>query len=166
MLTTRLLIELLRPGDRDFYCDLYTSPEAMAQIGAPMTRVDAGSAFDAACVHNTRDRPGHRFWTVLSRDTGEPLGVAALRRDGTRCEFGLMLRTGARDGRHAPEAVAAVVEHAFDVLGVERFRVECLDGTMPRLVRRLVRPHHFEHAVADAGRVAWELGRDRWAATR
>jgi len=159
MLTTRLRLEPLRAQDRAFYRGLYTSQEAMAQIGPPMTADAAEAAFDAACRHNRRERPGHRFWTVLARHTGEALGVAALRRTGNACEFGLMLAAGARDGRNAPEAVAAVIEHAFGALGVERFRVECLDNAMSRLVRRLVRPHGFDHAGAQPGRVAWELHR-------
>ncbi|WP_407908582.1 GNAT family N-acetyltransferase [Lysobacter claricitrinus] len=162
LVTPLLCIRPLCEQDLDVYRDLYCSAEAMEQIGPPLVPEVATAAFEAACRHNLRGVPGHRFWAVLSRAKQEPVGVAALRRSGELCEFGLMLVPQARDRRHAPEAVAAIVDHAFSSLGVRRFRVECLDNSMVRLVRRLVAPHGFHRAEASDGLVAWELHRDQW----
>lgn len=166
LLTPLLRLLPLRERDLDLYCDLYCSAEAMEQIGQPLSRDLATAAFGAARRHNGQKLPGHRFWTVTARSSGEPLGVAALRRNDDMCEFGLMLVRRARDRRHAPEAVAAIVNHAFAHLAVRRFRVECLDNSMVRLVRRLVAPHDFRRAEAAHGLVAWELHRDLWQASR
>lgn len=165
LLTPRLRLRLMH-GDDDacLYRALYTSPEVMAHIATPMTPEAADAAFARVCAHNARDTPGHRYWTIQARDTGELLGLTALTRDGSRAELGAMLLPAAWRRRVASEAFAVVLPHGFDVMGLDlidaqRRASEAVPG------ERLLAPFGFERGPSTRPDwVRWLLPRERLAA--
>lgn len=166
LLTPRLKLRLMdSDDDKRLYRELYTSPEVMARIVAPLSAEAVDAAFERVRHHNRQDEPGHRFWTIAARDTGEALGLAALLREGGRAELGVMLLPAAWQRRVSTEAFTAVLPHAFGAMGLDLVDAQRPDDDHALVIDRLLAPFGFERGPATRpGCARWLLPRDRWTA--
>lgn len=171
--TPRLALRLLQadgPGDEALYVHLYTDPDVMRRILAPLSPEAATRSFRAACRHNQRDTPGQRYWRIDWRGPDaapDGIGMAVLQRDGAAAELGVMLRHGWWNRGVSSEAFVFVIEHAFTQMGLDLVHAERRDDDHALIIDRLLDRFGFARAPERAsapGQCRWELPRSRWQA--
>jgi hypothetical protein len=160
LVTDRLRLRLLAPRDAALFVGLYTDAAVMARIMPPLDVAAATRAFEAACRHNGRANPGHRHWAIEARDDGRGLGIAALLREGTRAELGVMLRPEAWNRRVSGEAFAALLPHAFEDPTLALIDAQRPDDDHALRIDRLLAPFGFIRGPATRpGCARWLLPR-------
>lgn len=168
MQTPRFRLRLITHGqDEAFFSDLFGDPEVMRWIGPPMPRHEALAAHERVCRHNLLIEPGHRYWVVVERGSGEPLGVVALFRQGDSAEFGIMLGSSWWHCGVATEVLPAVLAYGFERAGLQWVRVQRDEDEQALVMHRLLRRFGFqrlspEGAGADVSRCHWALSRAQW----
>ena len=166
--TSRLRLQLLQEESEDdaaLYMHLYTDADVMQHIAAPLTVERAAQGFARVCRHNRAARPGHRTWRIDERTGGADLGIAALQRTGDAAEIGVMLRRQGWGNGVGREALSAVLDHAFGVLGLRLVYGERPDDGQARLVDRMFGPLGLDRVPARTPGIArWELARTHWIA--
>lgn len=164
--TPRLRLRLLHEdadGDAALHVQLYTDAAVMQHIATPLAADAAAQAFARACRHNRAARPGHRTWRIDGAD-GEPLGIAALQRQGDAAEIGVVLREAAWGRGLAREALGAVLAHGFDAMQLALVYGERPDDGQAMLVDRMFAPLGLHRVPPPkAGTARWELQRARWS---
>lgn len=164
--TPRLELRGLEQRDQALYCRLYTDPEVMRHIAAPLTAEAALRAFRAACRLAAREHPGSRVWAVVERST-EPVGIVAVMRDDAEPdegELGIMLLPSGQGRGLATEALAAAAAAAFSDPRLQQLRTRHAadNHASVRLMSKL------GYARAPGGvapdELRWQLSRKRWEA--
>ncbi len=167
--TTRLRLRLLEPRDEALFCHLYTDPEVMRRILPPLSAEAAARSFERACRHNASDNPGHRFWSIDEKASGDAIGMAALLRNGDSAELGVMLRNGWWNRGISSEAFVPLIAHGFQGMGLELICAERPDDDHALIIDRLLGRFGFvrapERATAPT-QARWELPRATWQAHR
>jgi len=115
--TLRLHLRPLREGDEALYCALYTDPELMHHIAAPMTLEAAQRSFRTAFKQQS---PRRQLRIIRVRPDGADMGLVALFVDGDTAEMGVMLLRQAHGRGIATEAMAALRDRAFLQEGLRR----------------------------------------------
>jgi RimJ/RimL family protein N-acetyltransferase len=121
--TDRLRLRGWRDADREPFADLNADPEVMEHFPAPLSR-EQSDAFLAQIVAAWADR-GYGLWAVEQRSDRRFLGFVGLAMWAFDAPFMPAVEVGwrlARDawGRgYATEAATAVLDWAFDVLGLD-----------------------------------------------
>jgi RimJ/RimL family protein N-acetyltransferase len=161
-------IHVDNPDDRALYCRLYTSPEVMARIMPPLTAEQAVRAFERTCRFNGQDVPGHRHWSIWTRDSGSGVGVVGLLRNGPAAELGGLLVPGWWRRGASRETYARVIAFAFEQMGVDLVFGERKDDAHALVVDRLFEPLGLRRVAPGHARTAgvcrWELPRSDWSA--
>lgn len=136
--TARLRLRAPGLSDFDAWAEIFTGP-AGPHLGGPFTRDEAFTEFAATCgLWLLR---GHGVLTVEPKAGGEPLGFVLIGFEpgDQEPELGYLFRPAAEGRGYATEAAAALRDHAFDALGMERL-VSYIDpdnaGSL-RVARRL-----------------------------
>ncbi|MDJ1006723.1 MAG: GNAT family N-acetyltransferase [Paracoccaceae bacterium] len=115
--TQRLRLRCPRIEDFDAVAEIYASPRSKGLFG-PMNRRDAWREF----MQMTATWPlrGHGFWTVEDRATATVLGFAGIGAEpGDRePELGYFLTEAAEGRGYATEAVRAIRDYGFGLLGL------------------------------------------------
>jgi ribosomal-protein-alanine N-acetyltransferase len=117
--TRSLLLEPLTLADYPWVIDLYGDAEVMRYIGnGPRTETETRQRLD--WLYDQARRLGFGYWVLRDRATREPLGGAMLmvRSTGSKMELGFALARAAWGRGLATEAAQALVDHAFDGIGV------------------------------------------------
>lgn len=172
--TARLRLRPLVAADQALYCGLYTDAAVMREIGPPLAADAAAEAFRAACRHNAKDTPGHRFWAIDAKaadgvPTAVGIGMAALLRSGDRAELGVMLRHGWWQLGISSEAFVPLIDHAFLGMALALVYAQRPDGDHARIIDRLLGRFGFVRTPDTAPGPAvcrWELPRAVWQARR
>lgn len=159
------------PHDRAVFCQLYTSPEVMAQVMPPLTRDAAGALFDRVVRWSKGARPGHRFWMIDfwmidGRAPGSPVGVAGFLRNGSEAEIGVLLRREWWNSGVSSETFVALIAHGFGPMALALISAERPDDDHARIIDRLLGRFGFRQTperASAAGRCRWELPRSVWA---
>lgn len=135
--TARLRLRRPRPSDLDFHCALHGDPELYTHAPHAMrSRQENAAHFDEVSRH--WDDHGFGYWLVEDRATGQPIGMAGVRRAEGFLNLYYRFRAEAHGHGYAMEAAREAV-----ALATER-----LCG-MP--VRAVVRPgHHASLRTAEA----------------
>jgi RimJ/RimL family protein N-acetyltransferase len=169
--TPRLRLRLMEAGsgsDRSLYSDLYNDPAVMRRI-APLLGIEAAvRGFEAACRHNLAEAPGHRFWRVDDKASEYSVGLAALRRDGSRAEIGVMLFSQWWNKGVCGEVFVPLLEHGFERAGLEAIDARSAEDEGLPVIERLLAPFGFIRTRTGAadGVGQWELPRAVWEARR
>jgi RimJ/RimL family protein N-acetyltransferase len=169
METDRLRLRPMEARDEAMFCHLYTDPDVMRRIVAPLSAEAAAQSFQRACRHNAKDRPGHRFWAIDHKDSDTAIGMAALMRSGDSAELGVMLRNGWWNRGVSSEAFVPLIDHAFLGMGLALVYAQRPDDDHARIIDRLLGRFGFERTpdrVLDKTLCRWELPRPRWLAGR
>ena len=118
--TPKLLLEPLTTADYPWVIDLYADPEVMRYIGDGKPRGEQQSRERLDWFLDQAARLGFGYWMVLDRATRGPLGGAMLmvRKPGANVELGFALARPAWGRGIATEAARALIDHAFETLGV------------------------------------------------
>jgi ribosomal-protein-alanine N-acetyltransferase len=120
--TERLLLRRFRAADLDDLAALYADAEVMRFLGEgrPMDRAQTRERLERILRH--WQEHGFGIWALFARDGGAFVGrcgVAYLHRPG-EAELAYTLARRCWGLGLATEAAAAVVRHAFEVLGLPR----------------------------------------------
>lgn len=173
METARLRLRPLADTDQALYCGLYTDEWVMREIAAPLTHEAAAKSFVAACRHNAKDSPGHRYWAIDAKATdggmAGSIGLAALLRHGDRAELGVMLREGWGNRGVSSEAFAPLLDHAFLGMSLAQVYAERNDDHHALIIDRLLDRFGFVRNPDTASRPGlcrWELPREVWQTRR
>lgn len=113
--TARLCARPMDETDASLYRELYTNPQVMRHIAAPLSRKAAERAFAAAMHQATRPDPRLRVWVLAEIQTRLRIGILALtgQASGARCEWGAMLLPPAQGRGFAVEAQSALLDQIF-----------------------------------------------------
>jgi RimJ/RimL family protein N-acetyltransferase len=115
--TQRLLLRRWQAGDRPAFHALNADPQVMATIGPVMSRAESDAFLDR--IRQRFDEHGFGLWCVDL--DGEAIGFTGLAipwfRDGI--EVGWRIRSPYWGHGYAPEAAAACLSVAFDVLALD-----------------------------------------------
>lgn len=167
--TDRLRLRPMEARDEAMFCHLYTDPDVMRRIVAPLTAEAATRSFRSACDHNAKDQPGHRYWAIDEKDSDTAIGMAALLRSGDSAELGVMLRNGWWNRGVSSEAFVPLIEHAFLGMGLALVYAQRPDDDHALLIDRLLGRFGFVRTpdrVEDKTLCRWELPRARWLIRR
>jgi ribosomal-protein-alanine N-acetyltransferase len=160
-------LRLLAPTDRALYRELYCSEDVMRAIASPLTIEHVDDRFRRALAHNGSVRPGHRAWAIDTGPGTAALGLAALLRNRTRAELGIMLLPPAWRQRVATRAFDLLLPHAFGRMRLERIDASRADDGQARVIDRLLAPFGFERASGlRPGEIGWCLTRVGWTTRR
>jgi RimJ/RimL family protein N-acetyltransferase len=117
--TESLLLEPLTLADYPYVIDLYGDAEVMRYIGnGPRSEAETRKRLD--WFLDQAERLGFGYWVVRDRATREPVGGAMLmvRSPGSKMELGFALARASWGRGLATEAAQALVDYAFDRIGV------------------------------------------------
>lgn len=166
--TQRLHLRPLGESDEALYCHLYTDPEMMRHIGAPLSAEAALRSFEKACALATQPAPALQLWVITEHGSPERLGLLArVRHDDVTdmMELGTMLVAEGQGRGFAAEALAALMDRLFTLPEIRMlWTAQAADNAAAaRLMHRL----GFERALAPELAAAdwrWQLDRAKWLA--
>jgi RimJ/RimL family protein N-acetyltransferase len=111
--TPRLCLRVMTAADEDLYCRLYTDPQVMRHLSAPLPWDVARRSFAIAC-RQAAERPMVRPWWVIGEAaTRSDVGVIGLTREGAAAEMGIVLLPPSQGNGIGLEALAALARHAM-----------------------------------------------------
>ncbi len=121
--TERLVLREIVPGDAEFILGLLNEPSFLEHIGDKGVRTldDARRYIEEGPIDSYR-RLGFGLYLVEARDSGVPMGICGLIRrealDDVDVGFAFVPEFWSRG--YGFESASAVLEHAREVLGLER----------------------------------------------
>lgn len=169
--TPRLRIRPLEASDEALFLRLYTDPALMRHIGAPLSPEAARRGFRAACRQAGDASASAQRWIIADHASGTAIGLLGLHRhDGedATAELGVML-LGDWQGRGlAAEALAALVDVAFDALRLSSVWTRHAAGNDAVVRMMLALGFQRGESAVDisAGECRWHVLRDDWDARR
>ena len=107
-------------ADMDLAMGLWGDPEVTRFIGGPLSRAEVCERLSREMA--TMQSHGIQYWPIFLLGTGEHVGCCGLRPykgEAGICEIGVHLRKDFWGQGYAPEATRAVMEYAFNALGVQ-----------------------------------------------
>jgi RimJ/RimL family protein N-acetyltransferase len=122
--TPRLLLRRWQDADRTRFAEINADRAVMHYFEAPLTQAETDAAIDRYLA--AFDREGFSFFAAIHRDTGEFIGTIGLQtmRDQVpnlpqpAVEIGWRLAQSAQGKGYATEGAQAVVDFAFNQLGL------------------------------------------------
>lgn len=136
----------------------------MQTIAPPLAIEQADAQFERVLRHNVLHAPGHRAWAIEVHGDADGIGLTALRRDGNRAEFGIMLRAAAWRHRFANETLSILLPHAHGEMGLELIDVLRPDDSQAAVVERMLAPFGFQRVTHNRADWAWwQLHVSQWA---
>jgi RimJ/RimL family protein N-acetyltransferase len=178
--TERLVLRRLTRGDVDRLVELDADPAVMRFLtgGKPTPRAVIEEKLLPALLAEYERFPGLGRWAAINRATEDFEGWFALAvpngGDGRVVELGYRLRSQSWGIGLATEGAAALVEHAFARLGVQRVFAETMAvnaasrRVMEKAGLRFVRVFHLQWddpiEGTEQGEVEYALELDQWQA--
>lgn len=164
--TLRLHLRPLDGGDEALYCRLYTDPEMMRHIAAPLSLDAAQRSFRLACRQAVQ-RPMDTPWWVMSEHVSRiDIGLLGMVRRETVAEIGIVLLAQWQGRGFATETIRVLTDLAFEDPAIAMLVLDQAsdNGAMLGLMEKL----EFLRVavVGNDGRVRWQLARNRWQALR
>lgn len=167
--TRRFRLRLMTAArDAALFQGLFGDPAVMRWIGPPLALDECVSALGRISRHNAMAAPGHRYWAIEDRSTGDGVGMVALVRSGVAAEFGIMLRPRWWRTGVGSEVVPALLDHGFGAMELAGVTVQRADDAQAEIMHRLLRKFGFERVGAVPAqdetptRCHWALARARW----
>lgn len=163
--TPRLHLRPLGEADEVLYCQLYTDPELMRHIAAPMSIEAAQRSFRTACKQQV---PRPQRWIISERATHHDIGLLGLVRGAPGPEIGVMLLAHGHGRGYGRESTAGMVDRVFSarIEQVICARQSVVDN--PTVIRMMLRLGFTPLPPTDAKPLGgeWELTCDQWLARR
>lgn len=127
--TSRLQLRPLQACDEALYVRLYSDPVSMARIVAAQTPEAAARGFRAALASQAQPAPQRFFWAMHDRALDRAIGLLGLELDGPGSgEVGALIAPEHQGRGYATEAIAALADHAFGTLGLQRLHTRHAAG--------------------------------------
>lgn len=168
--TPRLRLRPIGDGDGSLYCRLYTDPDVMRHIAAPLSADAAQRAFAAVLAQARQVSPPLRLWALAERSSGRDIGIVALIRHGGRddaLELGAMLLAGSQGRGLAAEAQAALLDRHFSTPAYPVvWSCNAVGNHAAVAVRRKLGFVPDPAGECGPGEMRWQITRERWLALR
>jgi len=134
--TRRLHMRPLGAADEALYCRIYTDAGLMRHIGTPLSADTAQRSFCAARRESTHRS---KWWVMVETASRTDIGLLGLVIQDEDAQIGAMVLEPWQSGGYAAEAIAALVEHAFQDLGLNSLhtRHSADNGAAAGLMRKL-----------------------------
>ena len=161
----RLDLRPLAEGDQALYVQLYGDALAMQHVGPAQDAGTATRGFHAALRHHAAVPPDRLFWVIHDRARAQALGLMGLSLDEPGGgEVGVLLPAAHQGRGIATEAIAALADHAFSAMRLQRLHTRHLPGHA--LAAGLMATLGFQSIAPAAGSChwRWQLTPERWAA--
>jgi len=169
--TPRLHLRPIRAGDEALYCHLYTDPQVMRHIAAPLSAEAALRAFRTVTrLTQQPPTPPLVLWVLTERDSPIDIGILALIRHAASAdsaEMGAMLSAAGQGRGIAAEALAALLDRLLGSAGLNT--VWCRSAAGNDAASWMMLKLGFVRADAGpAGEAAnrWEMTAEQWRARR
>ncbi len=176
--TERMVLRRFTVDDADLLVELHNDPDVMSFIspGVNVTRDEIANETLPAFLWYYDRSAGYGFWAAIEKATGEFLGWFHFRpHDGADLhepELGYRLHRRAWGHGFGTEGSRALIDHGFEVLGVERVVAETMFvNTASRRIMEKVGMHHVRTFHADwpvripgdeHGDVEYAINREEW----
>ncbi len=162
--TPRLRLRPLHEGDEALYCALYTDPELMRNIAAPLSDEAVRRSFRAAC---RQQLPHPRRWIIHEKQGNHEIGLLGLVPEDGTAEIGVMLLAGWDRRGFATESMAGMVDRVFSGRSLPRLCARQAIADNPP-VNRLMLKLGFQPLLPDKAwsQRNWELRYDDWRVLR
>ena len=140
--TPRLILRNLEPGDLEFVRSHFGDPEVHRFLVDTDPVASDEDAREVVDLYADPERLERNRWVLVERSSGRSIGTVGLHaydRSNRKVEVGYDLAPGHRGQGLMHEALRAVLEHAFDGLGVHRVEafVHVANDDSSRLLERL-----------------------------
>lgn len=125
--TARLRMRPIAVGDAELYQQLYTDPETMRFIGAPLSPEHAGKSFRSALAGMRRQPIERLFLTVEEKATRTDVGICSLQNlDAAErsVQAGVMFIAAARARGYSKEGFIGLIQQVFAHLPVDELWVQ------------------------------------------
>ncbi|HVR81743.1 MAG TPA: GNAT family N-acetyltransferase [Luteimonas sp.] len=159
--TPRLYLRPLGEGDEALYCGLYTDPELMRHIAAPLSIEAAQRSFGTACRQQS---PQKQRWIIAERGEDDGIGLLGLFADGEAAEIGVMLLANWQGRGYAAEAIAAMADRIFAAEAIRMLWTRHAPGN--GLATGLMHKLGFVCEDTEHAELRWHLPREQWLARR
>lgn len=120
--TERLILRLQQAEDIDALVDLWSDPEVTHHLGGPRERDWLRTEFDQ--VAREPDAERYDLWPVIEKQSGQLVGNCGLLEKevagNPEIELIYIIAASAWGKGYATEIGKAIIQHAFDELGLER----------------------------------------------
>jgi RimJ/RimL family protein N-acetyltransferase len=162
--TPRLHLRPLREGDEPLYRALYTDPELMRNIAAPLSDEAVRRSFRVAC---RQQLPHPRRWIIHEKEGNHEIGLLGLVPEDGTAEIGVMLLAGWDRRGFATESMAGMVDRVFSRRSLPRLCARQAIADNPP-VNRLMLKLGFQPLPPDKAwsQRNWELRYDDWRVLR
>ena len=162
--TQRLHVRPLTEDDEALYCSLYTDPEVMRHIAAPMTLEVAQRSFRAACELQS---PLPQRWIISERDADSDIGLLGLFADGDTAEIGVVLLSSKQGQGFSAEAIKATADRVFAAAALRLLwtRHAPDNGLAIGLMHKLGFVCEHRDGTQHT-QLRWQLSRERWLSHR
>lgn len=159
--TLRLRARPLGEGDEALYASLYTNPELMRYIAAPMSHEAACKSFRSAVK---RQSPRPQRWIIAEREDGPDVGMLGLIGQGDGPEIGVMLLGPWHHRGYGTEAMAGMADHAFSTSAVQLITAHQAVADHPTVVRMMLKLGFEPLPPTDDNPQGgdWTLTRQQW----
>ncbi len=160
--TPSLLLRPMAEADVAIYTRMYTDAGVMRLVAAPLSQEAARRAFNLAIFQTRAVPPRAHYWICSARVHDEDVGLLALLHDRDNAglaEVGILLLPEAQGRGYATEAIAALADHAFSDLALQRLWTRHARDN--RAVTGLMEALGFHSdAGASEGELRWSLRRE------
>jgi RimJ/RimL family protein N-acetyltransferase len=180
--TERMVLRRFTMDDADLLLELHNDPDVMAYIspGVEVTRDEIVNETLPVFLSYYDRCTGYGFWAAIERATGQFLGWFHFRphdgADPLEPELGYRLHRVAWGHGFGTEGSQALIDHGFEMLGVERVVAETMvvntasRRIMEKVGMRDVRTFHADWPVRipgdEHGDVEYAITRAEWGADR
>jgi len=168
--TPRVNLRPIGAGDEALYCHLYTDPQVMRHIAAPLSAEAAQRAFRTAIGLTQQPSATLVLWVLTERDSSIDIGILALMRHATSAdsaEVGTMLSAAGQGRGVAAEAQTALLDHLFSAPGLRMvWSRNAVGNGAEGGVRRKLGFACADDGQADVPVVRWEMTAELWRARR
>ncbi len=168
IITSRLCLRPVEPGDLEGLSALDRDPEVMRYIGKGQLRSRQETEMGLQRLMQHQAQHGFGLWAVVRQSDQAFLGWCGLKYlDSTpEIEVGYRLAQNAWGQGFATEAAIASVNYGFEVLGLDRIVAIAQPANLAsrRVIEKLGMQFEKEARFYDTDCVYYALNRDRWQA--
>jgi len=165
----RLSIRSLASEDEGLYCSLYTDPEVMRFIAAPLSKERAIDGFRKTLELMSQPSFERRVVVLIDRSNQQPVGISSVRIVDSkigRAEVGTLLKPAAHEQGFAWECSTTLITQAFTRPQINE--LVAYSATDNKISERLLIDLGFTRGDALAAsrgrpeRTTWSITRDAW----
>lgn len=118
--TERLILRPLEERDRELVVSLYTDPKVMRNIAKPFSDEESHQYFERCKSAQAQNPATGIVWVLCQQEDQQAIGIIAFYTlTPSKANIGIMLLRGANGQLYPEEAMAAIMQHGYNKLGLK-----------------------------------------------